>query len=300
MQTSPSQPAASWTPVADVLRRPVVFVSGKGGVGKTVVSQAIAQVLAQKGHRTLWVGFEDPTRKAGELIRVAKNLHYLNCESTTAFEEYMALKLRIPGLAHLFTSNPVIQFLAKAGPGIHELVLLGKLWYERKNYDRIVADLPSTGYGLAMFQSIDNWARMFQSGPLYKDAKEMIETFSSPREAGQLIVALPEEMPLRESLELGDYLQKIFPTNAPAYLINRRFPNLASLPESTDLGSDPAAWNSPLAESLMDFALRRSALEAHNARIWDQQGIQYESLDWELPGAPVLGVGNQLQKRGLL
>lgn len=284
--------------VADILRRPVIFVSGKGGVGKTVVSQAIAQVFAQKGQRTLWVGFEDPTRKPGELLRVAKNLHYLNCEATSAFEEYMGLKLRIPGLAHLFTSNPVIKFLAKAGPGIHELVLLGKLWYERKNYDRIVADLPSTGYGLAMFQSIDNWAKMFQSGPLYKDAKAMIETFSSTREAGQLIVALPEEMPLQESLELGAYLHRIFPQNAPAYLINRRFPQLKT---TTDSGtSDPTSWKTPLAETLLEFASKRSALEAHNSRIWDQAGVQYESLDWELPGTAIQGVSAQLQKKGLV
>jgi len=296
MQTSTPQ-QTQCTPVAEILKRPVIFVSGKGGVGKTVVSQAIAQVFAQKGQRTLWVGFEDPTRKPGELLRIAKNLHYLNCEATTAFEEYMGLKLRIPGLAHLFTSNPVIKFLAKAGPGIHELVLLGKLWYERKNYDRIVADLPSTGYGLAMFQSIDNWAKMFQSGPLYKDAKAMIETFSSTREAGQLIVALPEEMPLQESLELGAYLQRIFPHNAPAYLINRRFPQLRAADSQE---TDPTRWSTPLAGNLLDFAQKRSLLEAHNSKIWNQAGVQYEDLDWELPGTAIQGVSAQLQKKGLL
>ncbi|MFN7684835.1 MAG: ArsA family ATPase [Oligoflexia bacterium] len=285
--------------MAEILKRPIVFVSGKGGVGKTSVSQGIARVLSQKGQRTLWVGFEDPTRKPGELTRISRTLHHLNCEAKTAFEEYMGLKLRFPGLAHLFVSNPLIQFLAKAGPGIHELVLLGKLWFEQKNYDRIVADLPSTGYGLAMFQSIDNWARIFQGGPLYKDAREMIQTFSDPKRTGQLIVALPEEMPLRESLELGDYLQKIFPSNPAAYLVNRRFPDLSHAAQSSGIDPDPSHWKSPLADSLLDFALKRSALETHNCRIWSNYSIPFESLDWELPGTEITGIAEQLSKRGL-
>ncbi len=292
--SSPPSPSA---PVPEVLSRPVVFVSGKGGVGKTSVSQALARVFAERGERTLWVGFEDPIRKPGELVRVARNLHFLNCEATTAFEEYMGIKLKIPGLAHLFVSNPVIQFLAKAGPGIHELVLLGKLWYERRNYDRIVADLPSTGYGLAMFQSIDNWARMFQSGPLHKDARAMIETFSDPRQTGQLIVALPEEMPLRESLELGEYLQKIFPQNAPAYLVNRRFPDLSGTPGVEGVDPDPSRWASPHASSLLDFAFRRSVLETHNTKLWDQAGVKHSGLDWELPGTEIEGICRQIRER---
>lgn len=83
--------------VPEVLSRPVIFVSGKGGVGKTSVSQALARVYAERGERTLWVGFEDPTRKPGELVRVARNLHYLNCEAATAFEEFMGIKLRSRG-----------------------------------------------------------------------------------------------------------------------------------------------------------------------------------------------------------
>jgi len=279
-------------------------VSGKGGVGKTCVSQAIAQLSAQQGKRTLWVGFEDPTRPGGELRQVARNLHHLNCESESAFEEYMGLKLRIPGLAHFFVGNPVIKFLAKAGPGIHELVLLGKLWYERDRYDRIIADLPSTGYGLAMFQSIDNWSKMFQGGPLYKDARAMLETFADPKITGQLVVALPEEMPLRESLELGEYLEKLFPESAPGYLVNRCFPNLTGLPESAAIPPQPATWHSPLADSIQDFAFRRSILEAHNIKIWDDARITHSSLAWESPSQDassiVNGISQQLQQRGLM
>lgn len=299
MSATPPTPSV---PVSSILDRPIVFVSGKGGVGKTSVSQAIAQARAEKGRRTLWVGFEDPTRPPGELRQVARNLQHLNCDAELAFREYMGQKLRFPGLAGFFTGNPVIKFLAKAGPGVHELVLLGKLWFEREHYDCIVADLPSTGYGLAMFQSIDNWSRIFQSGPLYRDAAEMLATFSDPVQTGQLIVALPEEMPLRESLELGGYLNRIFPKSAPGYIVNRRFVDLRSEPEAASIPADPSQWRSPLADSLADFALKRSILEAHNLRIWDEAGLTYSSLAWELPGSDgmVEGLCRQLEAGGHL
>ncbi len=273
--TQPARPS-----VKQLLSRPILFVSGKGGVGKTSVSRALASAAARSGKKTLWVGFEDPTRPAGELRQTAPGLFELNCTAELAFEEYMGLKLKIPGLASVFSRNPLIRFLAKAGPGVHELVLLGKLWYERKNYDRIIADMPSTGFGLAMFQSIENWSRLFKGGPLHKDARAMLDTFSDPEVTGQLIVALPEEMPLRESLELESFLLRLFPENQPGFLVNRRFPDLLSTAAEAGIPSSPDTWGSPLAESLEDFALRRSVLEHHNLATWRNAGIEIESLAW--------------------
>lgn len=266
--------------IQKLLSRPMLFVSGKGGVGKTSVSQAIARAHARAGKKTLWVGFEDPTRPPGELRRRSKDLFELNCSAETAFEEYVGMKVRVPGLAHFFLRNPLVRFLAKAGPGIHELVLLGKPWYESRNYDRIVVDMPSTGFGLAMFQSIENWSKLFQGGPLHRDAAGMLETFADAGRCGQLIVSLPEEMPLRESLELEEYLLKLFPKNAPGFLVNRLLPDLRDDAGARSIGSDPDSWSSPLAESIQDFALRRSLLENHNLETWRSAGIALESLAW--------------------
>ena len=298
----PSRPS-----VTQLLSRPVLFVSGKGGVGKTSASQAIARAQARAGKKTLWVGFEDPTRPAGELTRQAKDLYALNCVADLAFEEYVGMKLRVPGLAHLFLRNPLVKFLAKAGPGVHELVLLGKLWYERRNYDCIVADMPSTGFGLAMFQSIENWSKLFKGGPLHKDASEMLETFADPKECGQLIVALPEEMPLRESLELEEFLLRLFPKNTPGFLVNRLFPKLDQEAAARGISPDPDQWESPVAGSIQDFALKRSLLENHNLATWRNAGIEIESLAWqqvrlesELPEFEqvVIALEKQITRRG--
>jgi hypothetical protein len=142
-------------------------------------------------------------------------------------------------------------------------------------------DLPSTGYGLAMFQSAENFTKLFQGGPLNRDAEAMLKTFKDPKSVGHVIVALPEEMPLRESLELNDYLKQIFPTNPAAFIANRLFPPI----QAPDLAetSSPDDWPTPLASSMEDYAAKRSWLENYNLRLWRDEKIDFARLDFVPP-----------------
>lgn len=262
-----------------VLRRNLIFVGGKGGVGKSLVAQAVARALASEGRKTLWVSIEDPLLPPGELKKVTQNLWHLNCEASSSFEEYAAMKIGGGALTKIFLQNKLMRYLSKAAPGIHELVITGKIWHERQNYQHVVVDMPSTGYGLAMFQSTINFSRLFTGGPINRDAESMLATFASPRETGQLIVSLPEEMPLQESIELNDYLLKLFPQNAPAFLVNRRFPEVDHSDE------DPDTWTSPLPLSALDYARKRSVLENFNLDLWKNHKIEYGELDYVPPRA---------------
>ena len=289
----------------DALQRRLLFLGGKGGVGKTVVSQAIAELHAQRGKKTLWVTFEDPTLPQAELMQKKKNLWHINCEASAAFEEYVGIKIGAPRLTKLFIQNKVMRYLSKASPGIHELVLLGKVWYERQYYDHVVVDMPSTGYGLAMFQSTANFAKLFSGGPIHNDAESMLETFKDSSETAHLIVSLPEEMPLVESLELQDYLLNLFPKNPPAFLVNRRFPksdeNAENCPEP------PHTWENPLATSANDYARKRDILEAHNLRLWKDQSIEFAEIEMTPPPLEfgreeviVSSIAQQLSEKGYL
>jgi anion-transporting ArsA/GET3 family ATPase len=201
----------------------------------------------------------------------------LNCDAGRAFEEYAALKIGSGKLTRLFVGNRVVQYLAKAAPGIHELVLLGKVWHERMNYDHVIVDMPSTGYGLAMFQSTKNFMNLFTGGPIQRDASQMMATFADPSETGQLIVALPEEMPLQEALELEEHILALFPENQPGFLANRCFPGLAEAP------ANPDSWTSPVPSSLADYARKRAVLEEHNLRLWRERRIRFSPLPYLPP-----------------
>ena len=297
------------SPLAEGLKRKILFISGKGGVGKTCVSLALARALSENHakKKILWVTFEDPATPLGVLKQTRDNLWELNCESSVAFEEYIELKLGIPALAKVFTQNKLMKYLAKAAPGIHELVLLGKVWYERSHYDHVIVDMPSTGYGLAMFQSTRNFSQLFQGGPLHNDAEDMLKSFKNPSECAQIIISLPEEMPLQESLELDQFLLKLFPNNPPFFLVNRVFPHLAADdPERMEQLGTPPTWMSPIPKDGEDYAFRRSILEKHNLRLLSDANISWSELEFIAPDAErtqesiVHGITHEILQRGYL
>lgn len=248
----------------------LIFVSGKGGVGKTTVSQAMAEASARKGYKTLWMSVEDPMLPRGERRPITKNLWHLNADARIAFEEYIALKIRIPLVASLFSKNPLMQYLARAAPGIHELVILGKIWAERKEFDRVYIDLPSTGHGLTMFRATINFSKLFKGGPIHTDTDAMLATFGNPQETTHLIVSLPEEMPLTEAKELRDHLRAFFPRNEPQFIMNRVFPKLDQEKDYQALNSytSPDEWEEPTLKSQHEYAIRRSWLEHYKIREW--------------------------------
>jgi hypothetical protein len=287
-----------------ILNRNLVFVHGKGGVGKTVISRAVALSLSKKSERTLWVTLENPTLPPGELKQVSKSLWHLNCDFQQAFEEYAALKIGATRLTRIFLQNKLMEYMSKAAPGVRELVLLGKIWFERRHYDHVVVDLPSTGYGLALFQSTDNFAKLFRGGPLSKDAESMLDTFRNPEITGHYIVSLPEEMPLQESIELNSYLKDMFPANPAAFVVNRVFPqvDLSSFKES----HNPEEWRTPFATTAEEYSQKRVLLEKANLELWSKENISFGKLEFiappstEFPDRIIEGLSKQLRDKAYL
>ncbi len=276
--------------IFEILTRKIIFVTGKGGVGKTVLTEAIARGLAANRDgdekNVLWVTIEDPAYPAGEVRALGDRLSHLNCDATQAFDEYVGMKIGIPTLAKIFTQNKLMKYLSQAAPGIHELVLLGKVWFERNHFDHVVVDMPSTGYGLAMFHSAYNFRKLFSGGPLYEDAGAMIDSFSSARESGVIIAALPEEMPLREAIELDHFLLELFPENRSAFVVNRCFPEFdltdAELKRKSPHSEAQQPVQSPVPTSLEDYAIKRTKLEKQNLKIWAEIDLLYSSIPYLL------------------
>jgi len=246
------------------LEKPILFVQGKGGVGKSSIAHALARISAEN-YRTLLISIEDPLRKPFDLKKLTPHLDHLNNEATAAFEEYAGIKIGAPGLVKVFLQNRFMSYIAKAAPGIRELVLMGKIWHEHKNYERIIVDMPATGHGLTLFQSLFNWGNLFGNSILARDASAMIKTFSDPKVVGHLIVSIPEEMPLVESLELREHLLRIFPKAEVALALNRLFPvpHVDKTNPSPEYSSDR-----PFALTAHEHATRKVKLEEENLALW--------------------------------
>lgn len=259
----------------------ITFVSGKGGVGKTAVSHALALRLARTkpGKKILWITFEDPAFPPG--LRQLGVLSHLNAGFLESFDEYAQLKLGSARLASFFSQSKVMRFLAQVAPGFRDLVLIGKAWQIRNDYDHLVLDMPATGHSLTMFQSTINFRRAFGVGPLARDADQMLETFASPEQCAAIIVALPEETPLVEGLELGQKLQGLFPKVIPQYVVNRVW---------QVTGPATPAEISLVPRSAAELLASKKREEARNIAHWDDRGVKYGQLPRLTP--PPSGIAN--------
>jgi len=248
--------------------RRLVIVTGKGGTGKTAVAAALALGAAATGRRVL-VAAVDPDARLAALLgprpaplgyepaRVRENVWVCHIEPFEALGEYLGLQLRTRRLVDPVLRQRAFRQLLLASPGWRELITLGKVWHleqlrdgARPRYDLIVVDAPATGHGLAFLNVPRVVASAVRTGPLRHQTERVEALIEDHARTLLLPVALAEELPVRETVELvtrarelGVALDRVV-VNAvqePPYPddladLDRR---LAALPDDAPLGELP-------------------------------------------------------------
>jgi anion-transporting ArsA/GET3 family ATPase len=205
-----------------LLAKPLVVVTGKGGVGKSTVAAALGLAAARRGLRTIIaeVARRDDVSQAlgGEGMHeeeLAPGLHHLSIDPEHAMELYLADQLP-PALADLLGSSRAFSYLAAATPGMRELLTVGKVWElaqdDRRTpgaqpYDLVVLDAPATGHGVAVLSAPRTFAETARVGRIARQGRTIDAMVSDPQRTGVVAVARPEEMPVNETLALQDALR---------------------------------------------------------------------------------------------
>ena len=200
-----------------------MFVSGKGGVGKSLVAAALAQTLADAGKRVLLAEIGDTSyyKDFWNLGGVGHDptpsgrgfdLALWNGES--CLREYVLFYLRMQRLFSLFFENKVMKSLINVAPGLNEIAILGKITSGiRKvgppmNYDAIVVDCYATGHALALLQAPKGMMEAIKFGPMGHHSREIEAVIGNPELTGYVVATLLEEMPVVETLEFCESLKK--------------------------------------------------------------------------------------------
>jgi anion-transporting ArsA/GET3 family ATPase len=217
-------PSHNLPPISALFQKRLVFVTGKGGVGKTTVALALGLAAARRGLRTIVCGVAHQERFSRLLGRegvgyeeteIAENLNAISLDQQHTLEEWVTYQLPSKTLAGMLYRNGIFQHLTSAAPGIKELVTIGKIWelsqLHRKSkdarpYDFVVVDSPATGHGLGMLRAPRTFGDIARVGPIRHQADRIHEFIVSDR-TGVLAVALPEEMPVNETLEYAEALE---------------------------------------------------------------------------------------------
>lgn len=193
------------------------FVTGKGGVGKSVVAAALAFKMSQKGQRVLLVELGDQSfykdyfrlpRVGFVPVSLAGNLDVALWTGAECLREYAHHLLKVERLANLFFENPVMRTFLNIAPALSELAILGKITSgPRKHgpalpYDCVVVDAYATGHFLALLDAPTGMGQVVQFGPMAEQSRSIVAVTNDPGICRYHVVTLPEDLPIKESLEL--------------------------------------------------------------------------------------------------
>jgi anion-transporting ArsA/GET3 family ATPase len=217
--------------------RRFVFVTGKGGVGKTTVTAALSYALASRGKRVLIAMCRAKERISTifdcppvgpEIVPVSERVWAVNIEPERAFEEYGQMILRVPALYRVVFQNRYVRSFLPAVPGLAEWAMLGKAWYHTTErlpagghrFDVVLLDAPATGHGLDMLRVPRVILEVAPPGILRRDAELAWEMFQDASATSVVVVTLPEEMPITESLELSRSIERDLGLPLGAVVVN--------------------------------------------------------------------------------
>lgn len=266
-------------PVERLLReKTVVFVTGKGGSGKTTVAAALGIAAATWRHRTIVCelgGAAHIGRAFGRLpgtggeTQLMDRLWCMSLDPREALREWLRLQ---PGgrLADAVLSrSPPFTHFVEAAPGAKELITVGKLLdlagrgpqgARAAAYELVVVDAASTGHALGLLAAPGSAGEVAPMSRVATQARALRDELADARATGYVGVSLPEEMSVREVLELERGLADAIGRQLDLIVVNGVYPDRFSEEEAERLRALATRSHSA-------GALQAALREHHRARI---------------------------------
>lgn len=217
------------------MNQEIHFVTGKGGVGKSMVAAGLALKLSQQGKKTLLVEMGDQSffQDFFNLEKVTykptilrKNLDLALWSGQEALREYALHLIKVERLYKIFFENAVMKAFINVAPALPELAIMGKITSgPRKHgpplsYDALVVDSFATGHFMALMRSAPGMLKAVSFGPMGEQSRGIERVLRDPHICRYHIVTLPEELPLKEAGELQKFLRDEFGVEA-GILVNK-------------------------------------------------------------------------------
>lgn len=296
----------------DLLKREFIFVTGKGGVGKSTVSAVLALEAARYGRRVLIVvpeGFQPHDALWGKDIPaepgpVAPGVHATLAEAESAMRQYSEQVLKSRRLVDLLFHSKVARGFLTGIPGLSDWAILGKAWaYTRSSnfqlppgeepYDLVILDAPASGDGTKMLRIPEIIADMGAAGQIRKDADRCRKMLHDPARTALVLVTLTEELVVQETEENLLFLRQGLGLPMGPVFVNQIQPELFEAAELALVAKSTMPSQAESAELLSlakRYAARQNRQRVHLARLddWDLPVVQLPKITAELVGLQAL------------
>ncbi len=277
----------------------VLVIAGKGGVGKTAISAALARLAAGAGMSVLIVELEG---KSGitDAFGHAEDLGYEEIEllapgspGTTGRGGVRARRLTpddalveyledhgLRRVSKRLARSGVLDVVSTAIPGIRDVLVLGKVKQLERGgaADLIVVDAPATGHAITFLTSASGLVSAARGGPLRTQAQDVVELLADPTRCRVILVTLPEELPVSEAIESAFTLEDRAGVQLGPVVVNAADPEPVGLDRPAAEVVAAAGLTLPSAHVEALEAARRFRLERHAV-----SAEQVDRLARELP-----------------
>lgn len=290
-QARPEAPRLSPPIPEALLHRQVHVVMGKGGVGRSAVSLALALGLWRLGRHVLLAQVHAPDAHGPLLgMPVREDISYardglavVDVDPRASLREYVMMVVKFRRVYEAIFENRFVTYFLRFIPSLAEINMLGKLWFHaqevqggKPRFDHVIIDAPATGHGLTFLKVARVVSRTAPPGPLYTQTAEMAALFADPHRTAVHVVTTPDELSVQEAEELIAHVR----TEAFAPLgvaILNRVPEM--ILSSLDL--------EPLRAFEQEPALRPLAVAAKRRRLWET-GAQHAANRLNATGLPLV------------
>jgi len=267
----------------------LVVVAGKGGVGKTTVTAALASSAAGAGLRVLVIevegksglaallggggelGYDEVVLAAGQGPGGTGQIRARTVTPARALSDYFE-DHGLRRLSHRLSRTGVLDIVATAAPGIDDILVLGKVKQLERlgGADLIVLDAPAAGHAITFLQSANGLLDAVNVGPIHTQAQDVVDMLSDPERTQVVLVTLPEETPVNELVDTAFALEDRVGVSLGPVVVNGLYPELDGL------DVDPAATASALGAEVAADDLDAMAAAAAFRR--DRVELQREQL----------------------
>lgn len=226
----------------DLLSKRLLVVSGKGGVGKTVISSALSLLGARAGKSVLLVKIDDQGRTAqlfgtpplGDEIRpLHEGISAVNLDPKTVAFDFILRQLKLRRLVRHIVDSALFEAWFRVSPAIKEMIVLGKVWSlveertwwrQKPTWDLVVFDAPATGHGLGLLRLPEQASKLL-IGPLRTSALAVQSLLMDATQTNLVLVTIPEEMPVTEAIHFHDKAKLELGMPLACVVLNAVFPD---------------------------------------------------------------------------